>query len=36
LERGFGVFVNNIRPEKSAEILGSASRKEMAGLVGIT
>jgi len=36
LERGFGVFVNNVRPEKAAEILGSASRKELAGLVGIT
>jgi UDPglucose--hexose-1-phosphate uridylyltransferase len=36
LERGFGVFVNNIRPEKSAEILGSACRKELACLVGIT
>jgi UDPglucose--hexose-1-phosphate uridylyltransferase len=35
LERGFGVYVNQIRPEKSAEILGSASRKELAGLVGI-
>ena len=36
LERGFGVYLNNIRPEKSAEILGSACRKELAGLVGIT
>lgn len=36
LERGFGVFVNNVRPEKAAEILGSACRKELAGLVGIT
>ena len=36
LERGFGVYVNNVRPEKSAEILGSACRKELAGLVGIT
>ena len=35
LERGFGVFVNYVRPEKSAELLGSASRKELAGLVGI-
>ncbi len=35
LERGFGVYVNNIRPEKSAEILGSACRKELACLVGI-
>ncbi|HEV8387181.1 MAG TPA: DUF4921 family protein [Nitrososphaera sp.] len=36
LERGFGVYVNDVRPEKSAEILGSACRKELAGLVGIT
>jgi UDPglucose--hexose-1-phosphate uridylyltransferase len=36
LERGFGVYVNNVRPEKSAEILGSACRKELANLVGIT
>jgi UDPglucose--hexose-1-phosphate uridylyltransferase len=35
LERGFGVFVNTVGPEKSAEILGSACRKELAGLVGI-
>jgi UDPglucose--hexose-1-phosphate uridylyltransferase len=36
LERGFGVYVNNIRPEKAAEVLGSACRRELAGLVGIT
>lgn len=36
LERGFGVYVNDVRPERSAEILGSACRKELAGLVGIT
>lgn len=35
LERGFGVFVNNIKPEKSAELLGSASRKVLAELIGI-
>jgi len=35
LERGFGVHVNNIRPEKSAEILGFACRKEFGGLMGI-
>ena len=35
LERGFGVFINKVRPEKSAEILGSSCRKELAGLVGI-
>ncbi len=36
LERGFGVYVNDVTPEKSAELLGSACRKELAGLVGIT
>lgn len=36
LQRGFGIYVNAISPESSAEILGSASRKELAGLVGIT
>ena len=36
LERGFGVYVNNTRPEKAADILGSACRKELASLVGIT
>jgi UDPglucose--hexose-1-phosphate uridylyltransferase len=36
LERGFGVYVNEVTPEKSAELLGSACRKELAGLVGIT
>jgi UDPglucose--hexose-1-phosphate uridylyltransferase len=36
LERGFGIFVNNVSPESSAEVLGAAARKELAGLVGIT
>lgn len=35
LERGFGVYINYIKPEKCAEILGSACRKELASLVGI-
>jgi UDPglucose--hexose-1-phosphate uridylyltransferase len=35
LQRGFGIFVNTVTPETSAEILGSACRKELAGLVGI-
>ncbi|MFQ6025102.1 MAG: galactose-1-phosphate uridylyltransferase [Nitrosopumilaceae archaeon] len=35
LERGFGVFLNKISPEKTAEQLGSSCRKELAGLVGI-
>lgn len=36
LERGYGVYVNRIGPEKGAEILGAACRKELAELVGIT
>lgn len=36
LERGFGVYANTIPPEQSAELLGSAARKELASLVGIT
>lgn len=35
LERGFGIFVNLPSPEYSAEILGAASRKELARLIGI-
>jgi UDPglucose--hexose-1-phosphate uridylyltransferase len=35
LEKGFGVFVNTILPEKSALELGSAARKEIAKLVGV-
>jgi len=35
LERGYGVFLNTISPEKAAEALGAACRKELAGLVGI-
>ncbi|MER5174993.1 MAG: galactose-1-phosphate uridylyltransferase [Candidatus Nitrosocosmicus sp.] len=35
LERGFGIFVNMPSPEYSAEILGAASRKELARLIGI-
>ena len=30
LERGFGVYVNSIKPECSAELLGSACRRELA------
>jgi UDPglucose--hexose-1-phosphate uridylyltransferase len=36
LERGYGVYVNRIGPEKGAELLGAACRKELAELVGIT
>ncbi len=35
LERGYGVFLNSVAPEKAAEQLGAACRKELAGLVGI-
>ncbi|TBR07352.1 MAG: DUF4921 family protein [Candidatus Nitrosotenuis sp.] len=35
LERGYGIFLNSIPPEKAAEQLGAACRKELAGLVGI-
>jgi UDPglucose--hexose-1-phosphate uridylyltransferase len=35
LERGFGIFVNQPNPEDSAQILGAASRKELARLMGI-
>jgi UDPglucose--hexose-1-phosphate uridylyltransferase len=36
LEQGSGVYVNPIPPESAAEILGSASRKELAQIIGIT
>ncbi|HEY7111026.1 MAG TPA: DUF4921 family protein [Nitrososphaeraceae archaeon] len=35
LERGFGIYINDVTPEKSAEVLGSACRRELANLVGI-
>jgi len=35
LERGYGVFLSTISPEKAAETLGSACRKALASLVGI-
>ncbi|CAI9832154.1 MAG: galactose-1-phosphate uridylyltransferase [Nitrosopumilus sp.] len=35
LERGYGIFVNDVSPEEAAERLGAACRKELAGLVGI-
>ncbi|HJL67384.1 MAG TPA: galactose-1-phosphate uridylyltransferase [Nitrosopumilus sp.] len=35
LERGFGIFLNDVSPEQSAEKLGAACRKELAALVGI-
>ena len=36
LERGSGVYVNPVPPEQAAEALGAASRKQLAGLIGIT
>ena len=36
LERGFGIFVNELSPEKAAEELGNACRKELSALVGIS
>ena len=35
LERGYGIFLNTDSPEQDAKILGAASRKELASLVGI-
>ena len=35
LERGFGIFLNDISPEQAAEELGTACRKELAAIVGI-
>ena len=35
MERGYGVFLNDVSPEQAAEKLGAAARKELANLVGI-
>jgi UDPglucose--hexose-1-phosphate uridylyltransferase len=35
LERGLDVFLNDIPPETTGEVLGRASRKELAELVGV-
>lgn len=36
LERGYGIFLNDISPEQAiAEKLGASCRKELANLVGI-
>ena len=35
LERGFGVYVNHVSPERSAQVLGSAARKEFGDVIGI-
>ena len=34
-DAGYGLYVNPLAPEKSAEILGKASRRELASLVGV-
>ena len=36
LERGFGIFLNELSPEKIADELGTACRKELSALVGIS
>ena len=36
LERGYGIHLNPISPEQAAEKLGSACRRELANLVGIS
>ncbi len=36
LERGFGIFLNELSPEKVAHELGNACRKELSLLVGIS
>ena len=35
LERGYGIFLNDISPEQAAEKLGASCRKELSNLVGI-
>ena len=35
LEKGFGIIVSSLPPEKAAEQLGTASRRELANLVGV-
>jgi len=35
LEKGYGVFYSDVTPEQAAELLGTASRKELSRLVGI-
>ncbi|MDG7002054.1 MAG: DUF4921 family protein [Nitrososphaerota archaeon] len=36
LERGSGVYINPVSPESAATLIGSAARKELAQLIGIT
>ncbi|MCL4517858.1 MAG: DUF4921 family protein [Thaumarchaeota archaeon] len=35
MERGNGVYVNPVSPEKAAETIGAAARKELAQIIGI-
>lgn len=35
MERGMGVYINEVSPEQAAEVLGAASRKELAEMMGI-
>ena len=35
MERGNGVYVNPVTPEKAAETIGAAARKELAQIIGI-
>jgi UDPglucose--hexose-1-phosphate uridylyltransferase len=35
IEKGLGVYVNDIPPEMTGEVLGKAARKELAELIGI-
>lgn len=35
MEKGLGVYVNDVPPEMTGEVLGKAARKELAELVGI-
>ncbi|MDI1495508.1 MAG: galactose-1-phosphate uridylyltransferase [Cenarchaeum symbiont of Oopsacas minuta] len=35
LERGYGIYINDVSPEDAAKKLGATSRKELAVLVGI-
>lgn len=36
LEKGYGIFVNDLSPEKAAEKLGALCRRELATMVGIS
>ena len=36
LEKGAGVYINQIPPEQAAEVLGMNARKELASLIGIS